>query len=362
MSKKILITIITSFYNSSNFINSYQKTILDQDFSKTFEIIMVNDGSTDDSVQKIKKLNLKNLRLFSLKKNYGPSRGRNLAIKKAKGDYIFFLDIDDTMEKNTLSTLYKKAINSRVDFIFCDTKWIENSNNQREGIYSYSKDKIIKNSEITTVMINRLYNPQQTPAMVTAKGRLIKRLLLISKKILFEEKLKYLEDEIFNWDLLAHVKRAQYVKKQLYCYHTHPEIPSGIISSVQFMFNISKFKIIIEHIKKSLIVRGVSETIAKKHGNQALIFFIINLLISNSKSMFQKKINFKVGKSNQKKIIKTILTSKEIEKGIPQYSIVEGENLLIPKAIYLKKKKILQIESDKRAKEILYLRSKKRYI
>ena len=360
MSKKILITIITSFYNSSHFINSYQKTILDQDFSKTFEIIMVNDGSTDDSVQKIKKLNLKNLRLFSLKKNYGPSRGRNLAIKKAKGDYIFFLDIDDTMEKNTLSTLYKKAINSKVDFIFCDTKWIENSNNQREGIYSYSKDKIIKNSEITTVMINRLYNPQQTPGMVTAKGRLIKRLLLISKKILFEEKLKYLEDEIFNWDLLAHVKRAQYVKKQLYCYHTHPEIPSGIISSVQFMFNISKFKIIIEHIKKSLIVRGVSETIAKKHGN--LIFFIINLLISNSKSMFQKKINFKVGKSNQKKIIKTILTSKEIEKGIAQYSIVEGENLLIPKAIYLKKKKILQIESDKRAKEILYLRSKKRYI
>jgi hypothetical protein len=184
----------------------------------------------------------------------------------------------------------------------------------------------------------------------------------ISKKIFFEEKLKYLEDEIFNWDLLAHVKRAQYVKKQLYCYHTHPEISSGIISSIQFMFNISKFKIIIEHIKKSLIVRGVSETIAKKHGNQALIFFIINLLISNSKSMFQKKINFKVGKSNQKKIIKTILTSKEIEKAIAQYSIVEGENLLIPKAIYLKKKKILQIESDKRAKEILYLRSKKRYI
>ena len=362
MPKKIFISIITSFYNASRFIKSYQKTLQKQDFSKPFEILMIDDGSTDKSAIKIKKLNLKNLRVFSLPINSGPAKGRNFAIKKAIGDYIFFLDIDDAIEKNTLSLLYNKALSSKANFIYCDTKWIENSENQREGIYSYLKDRIINNSEITKVMINRLYNPKKAPGMVSAKGKLIKRSLLISKKIYFEEKLRYLEDEIFNWSVLAHVKKVGYVRKQLYSYYTHPGSSSGIIAGIQFMFNISKFKIIKKHIKKSLIVRGVPEIKAEKHGNQALIFFIINLLISNSKSMFQKKISFSAGRSNQKKIIKIILTSKEIEKAIIQYYILEGENLLIPKAIYLKKENILKKESDKRAKEILYLRKKKMYI
>ena len=90
MPKKIFISIITSFYNASRFIKSYQKTLQKQDFSKPFEILMIDDGSTDKSAIKIKKLNLKNLRVFSLPINSGPAKGRNFAIKKAIGDYIFF--------------------------------------------------------------------------------------------------------------------------------------------------------------------------------------------------------------------------------------------------------------------------------
>ena len=78
--------------------------------------------------------------------------------------------------------------------------------------------------------------------------------------------------------------------------------------------------------------------------------------------MFQKKINYKLGKINQKKIINMILKSKEIEKAITKYSILEGENQLIPKAILFKRKEILYQESHKRAREILYLRKKKMYV
>jgi glycosyltransferase involved in cell wall biosynthesis len=67
MANKIFISIVTSFYNSTRFIDSYQKTVQDQEFSKQFEIIMIDDNSTDGSVKKIKKFNLKNLRIFSLR-------------------------------------------------------------------------------------------------------------------------------------------------------------------------------------------------------------------------------------------------------------------------------------------------------
>jgi glycosyltransferase involved in cell wall biosynthesis len=362
MANKIFISIVTSFYNSTRFIDSYQKTVQDQEFSKQFEIIMIDDNSTDGSVKKIKKFNLKNLRIFSLPINCGPAKGRNFGIKKAKGDYIFFLDIDDTIEKNTLTLLYNNAVSNKANFVFCDSKWIENSENQRKGIYSYSKDRTIDGADITKVMIDRLYNPRKNPGILSAKGRLIKRSFLVQKKIFFEERLRYLEDEIFNWDVLANVKKIQYVREQLYCYHTHPGTSSGINTSIRFMLNISKFKIIKKHIENSLIARKVSIIKAKKIGSQALIFFIINLLISNSKSMFQKKINYKLGKINQKKIINMILKSKEIEKAITKYSILEGENQLIPKAILFKRKEILYQESHKRAREILYLRKKKMYV
>ena len=70
--------------------------------------------------------------------------------------------------------------------------------------------------------------------------------------IYFEERLRYLEDEIFIWDLLAVVKKIGYIRKQHYIYNVNPNLSSGIIAGLNANFDISKFKIIKSHIQNSL--------------------------------------------------------------------------------------------------------------
>ena len=126
MLNQFCISIIIPFYNAESHIKTCLDSLLQQDFNKTFEIIMINDASTDNGMNIIKMYNVSDLRLYSLEKNSGPSAARNLGLKMAKGDYIFFHDVDDTLDTNILTTLYNAAIEKDCDLVFCDRRYIEN--------------------------------------------------------------------------------------------------------------------------------------------------------------------------------------------------------------------------------------------
>ena len=106
MQDQISISVIVPVYNGEPFLKKCIDGLLKQDFSQNFEIIIVDDASTDNSLKLIKSYNLSNLKLLSLPVNSGPSAARNLGLKNAVGEYLFFIDVDDTMELNALKTLY----------------------------------------------------------------------------------------------------------------------------------------------------------------------------------------------------------------------------------------------------------------
>ncbi|MDO5561891.1 MAG: glycosyltransferase family 2 protein [bacterium] len=97
--KKPLISVIIPCYNQGHFLNTAIKSILDQDYSN-FEIIIINDGSTDlntvDIISQLKKQNLPYIRIYSIK-NRGLAGARNYGLDKAAGDFIQFLDADDQL-------------------------------------------------------------------------------------------------------------------------------------------------------------------------------------------------------------------------------------------------------------------------
>ncbi len=106
---KYFISIIIPFFNSEKFIYNCINSINKQTFKKKIEVIFINDCSKDNSLKILEKYQKKYFKIFSLKKNLGPAAARNVGIQKAKGEYIFFLDIDDLISKNTLSVLYDVA-------------------------------------------------------------------------------------------------------------------------------------------------------------------------------------------------------------------------------------------------------------
>ncbi|MGL4852011.1 MAG: glycosyltransferase family 2 protein [Phocaeicola sp.] len=110
-----MITIAIPLYNAEKYISQSVRSVLDQTF-QNLELIIVNDCSTDNSVDIVQTIIDSNpttipIRLIHLEKNQGVAIARNRAIKEAKGDYIFFLDSDDQITTDCISTLYGYAKN-----------------------------------------------------------------------------------------------------------------------------------------------------------------------------------------------------------------------------------------------------------
>ncbi len=95
------ISIVTPTFNSSKFIAETLKSILSQSY-KDFEVLVVDDCSTDNTVEIVKSFNDKRIRIFVNDVNKGAAFSRNVALKNAKGEYIAFVDGDDLWEKDKL--------------------------------------------------------------------------------------------------------------------------------------------------------------------------------------------------------------------------------------------------------------------
>jgi len=355
--KKFNISIVIPIFNGEYHIQNCIKSITNQDFKESFEIIFIDDGSTDKSVRIIEKYKIPNLKIFSLNINSGQSAARNLGIKKAMGQYIFFMDVDDTIEINTLSTLFKEAITGDYDFVCSDFKRMENSQNQREGKYNYSENKEFLEENIISAMRDELYDPTLGHlGLFGCNGRLIRRSIIVENDIKFEEKLRWLEDKTFCWDILSHVKTAKYVRKQLYSYFVYPSVKTAITESLSLGFSLSNIKIIVEHVKKALEIRKIPSEKVRMLCQQALIFFSIQLLVSISRSIVLGKIDKTRGKYIRKKIIKEILSDEEVAVAIKKYKPSNKESRWIPKAIFFNSLFLVELACIKRAKDVVSFR------
>jgi len=105
MKNKLIFSIIIPLYNKEKYISRAIYSALNQSF-KNFEIIIVNDGSTDNSLHVVKKIKDPRIKIIN-QKNLGASNARNTGIKKAGGEYIAFLDADDEYMSCFLENIYK---------------------------------------------------------------------------------------------------------------------------------------------------------------------------------------------------------------------------------------------------------------
>jgi len=103
--KNPFFSIIIPLYNKENFIKNTIKSVLVQDFTD-FEVLIVNDGSTDNSLKQVEKFSDLRIKIFN-QENQGVSVARNFGIEQSKGKYICFLDADDYWYPHFLSQFYK---------------------------------------------------------------------------------------------------------------------------------------------------------------------------------------------------------------------------------------------------------------
>ena len=140
------ISIIIPVYNSEKVIEECLNSLLVQTF-KDFEIICVNDGSTDNTLNILKNIKKKDKRINIINQNNtGAGISRNEGMKKAKGEYLIFLDSDDIFEKTMLENLYNKIIEKDVDIVICNSITFKTQNKRK--IFSKRKNYLISNKRI----------------------------------------------------------------------------------------------------------------------------------------------------------------------------------------------------------------------
>lgn len=128
------ISVILPVYNTSKYLHACLSSLLNQTFHD-FEIVAINDGSTDDSLSILQDFANKDSRIRIIdQKNQGIGAARNLGIQLANGTYIAFIDSDDTLELRMLECLYKKAVEESLDIVVCDYIEYEESSKKEEQI------------------------------------------------------------------------------------------------------------------------------------------------------------------------------------------------------------------------------------
>lgn len=194
------VSVIVPVYNVENYVEKCINSLVNQTL-QDIEIIIVNDGSKDNSVriinQFIKKYPEKIIYLE--KENGGLSDARNYAIPYARGQYIAFLDADDYVEFDTYEKMYEIAKNENSDMVECDFYW-EYPNKVRKDIgqvYNGKKEMIEK-------------------VRVVAWNKLIKRQILNETKIQFPKGYRY-EDIEFTYKLVPYLDKVSFLKKP--CIH-----------------------------------------------------------------------------------------------------------------------------------------------
>ena len=126
-----LVSIIIPLYNSENYVHKTIESILNQTY-KNFELIIVDDASTDNSIKIINSYirDDKRIKLIQSSSNFGgPARPRNIGIRKSKGEYIAFCDNDDLWENNKLEMQLNQIIKNNFNFCCSDILLIDKNNN-----------------------------------------------------------------------------------------------------------------------------------------------------------------------------------------------------------------------------------------
>lgn len=167
----ILISIIIPVYNKEKYIDSCLSNVCNQSY-KNIEIIVINDGSEDNSENFIEKWAIKDSRVkYYSQQNQGVSKTRNRGISISKGDYIYFLDADDIIDKNCIGILVEKTIINEVDIIIGNFSFnkgnIQSKSpnignymiNPREGITTQNRaDMFFTNGSPMASVCNKLYS------------------------------------------------------------------------------------------------------------------------------------------------------------------------------------------------------------
>ncbi|MFA5603095.1 MAG: glycosyltransferase [Bacilli bacterium] len=323
------VSVIVPIYNSEKFLDKCINSIINQTY-KNLQIILVNDGSYDNSGKYIEYYKKKDSRIKVInKENGGLWSARNAGLEIATGDYISFVDSDDWIEKDMIEKMYNSIVEYNSDLSVCNYGKVYENKTEKKSLKI--EDNIIEINEIGidnyfyNYYFNYLHGHEVT-------NKLYKNMIITEHQIRFDKNEDiFSEDLLFNLYYICHVNKISSLEQSLYNYVQHENsimnnVKPNII--VRYGLLISKYitytkkhglfeelKAVIPVMLYNLLSKGIylkyssltALDIAAKELSEALEIKyiksnILNLAVGKPMRAFRKKFGIKIEAENRARI------------------------------------------------------------
>lgn len=199
--KNPIVSVIVPVYNTEKYLSQCIDSILNQSF-KDFELILVNDGSTDESLSICQLAASRDSRLKVIaKENEGVSATRNLGISNAEGDYITFIDSDDLVDSEFLSNLIVHC-SDEIDLVQSGLTFFDNVSGNQIGA------EILTNEFFDSNTPSDRFGLAAFPLITSPVAKLYRKDIIQEHSIKFNTELSYGEDRDFNLQYIQFVRKA----------------------------------------------------------------------------------------------------------------------------------------------------------
>lgn len=209
-----IVSIIVPVYNSERYIDRCLNSLVNQTYPN-IEIIIINDGSTDNSLDIIMDYAEKDNRITIYNQsNQGVSAARNLGLEKTNGKYITFVDSDDYVSFDMISEMLYKIQCERT-IVFCDNKEIWEKNTEERKLFLTS----------STLTLSREFVIREIARGHAGLvcGKLFEKRIVDENNIRFDNNVNVCEDQLFFLEVISHCKHFIHIPRSLYNYDRRNE-------------------------------------------------------------------------------------------------------------------------------------------
>lgn len=241
------VTVVIPVYNVENYLEECLDSIVNQTFTD-LEIICVNDGSKDNSLEILNEYAKKDDRIIVIdQENGGHAVATNVGIENATGKYLFLMDSDDILKLDAIELTYNVAEEKNVDFVLFQAINYDNEKDEFYEAENYSMNKV------ADYVGDNLFSFDDLGVLcfdiaVTPWTKLYNRQFIEDSHIKFAEGLIF-EDNIFFWEVLIQAKKIYFLREHLF-YRRWYESSSTMAGDLRFTDSIAINTMIIDVFEK----------------------------------------------------------------------------------------------------------------
>ena len=278
------LSVIVPVFNTAQYVVRCLESIVNQSL-KDIEIIVVNDGSTDNSNELIidYMLHHSNIKYLSLDKNYGLGHARNIGIEQSTSKYITFVDSDDWVDLDLYKIMCKALECDDTDIAICGIKNEYSNSCMSEIRYSYSFSNIVDGNMLLNLLTKSESNNFYISPVVWNK--VYKRSFLVEHNLSFLKN-SFWEDDIFSFLVSSVVKKASIVPHIYYHYYMRQNSITNSISKKHIDDFINSFIYL-----KERIMEDINLDYEEKYNAlfDRCACSLVKMIINNDQSVFVQK-------------------------------------------------------------------------